>query len=95
LRRVPPYAKKGPDEEFFALGRRSKQSKRIRAGLERARAAGKKLGRPRIDTERANAILKEVAKGQDSMRLRLRVQKMPQHVPKFRVLRQVGFGGHE
>jgi DNA invertase Pin-like site-specific DNA recombinase len=38
---------------------------RVRAGLRRARAQGKRLGRPRVSEQIEKAIRKELAKGRE------------------------------
>ena len=51
----------------FAEFERSLIRKRVQAGVDRARAAGKRLGRPKTDAERQDEILTAIARG-DSIR---------------------------
>lgn len=52
----------------FAEFERAMIRERVNAGLQRARAQGKKLGRPRIDTATEAAIRKALEKGDASIR---------------------------
>jgi DNA invertase Pin-like site-specific DNA recombinase len=47
----------------FAEFERSMIKTRIHAGLKRARTQGKTLGRPKLDDEKAAAILRSLKKG--------------------------------
>jgi DNA invertase Pin-like site-specific DNA recombinase len=53
----------------FAEFERAMISDRVKAGLERARLRGKKLGRPRVTAEVENAILAARAKGKGIRRI--------------------------
>ena len=53
-----------PSDEAYALA----QLERVHAGLARARADGKTLGRPRLDTATETAIRKALKKGGKGMR---------------------------
>ena len=52
----------------FAEFERAMIVERVRAGLRRAKAAGKRLGRPRIPCETERRILRELAKGRGPAR---------------------------